>query len=72
MILLEGCYARSGLLSDVQLYEEFPSRYLCRCQQASSVDSRRLATRNAGCYGACPLLPTAISLIRCRRCRNGS
>ncbi|HEX8873979.1 MAG TPA: glucoamylase family protein, partial [Nitrosospira sp.] len=26
--LLEGCYARSGLLSDVQLYEEFPSGYL--------------------------------------------
>jgi cellobiose phosphorylase len=25
--LLEGCYARSGLLSDVQLYEESPSRY---------------------------------------------
>ena len=25
--LLEGCYARSGLLSDVQLYEQFPSRY---------------------------------------------
>jgi cyclic beta-1,2-glucan synthetase len=25
--LLEGCYARSGLLSDVQLYEEYPSRY---------------------------------------------
>ncbi len=25
--LLEGCYARSGLLSDVQLYEEHPSRY---------------------------------------------
>ena len=25
--LLEGCYARSGLLSDVQLYEEPPSRY---------------------------------------------
>ena len=25
--LLEGCYLRSGLLSDVQLYEEFPSRY---------------------------------------------
>ena len=31
--LLEGCYARSGLLSDVQLYEEYPSRYsedVCR------------------------------------------
>lgn len=26
--LLEGCYVRSGLLSDVQLYEEYPSGYL--------------------------------------------
>ena len=26
--LLEGCYARSGLLSDVQLFEEYPSGYL--------------------------------------------
>ena len=25
--LLEGCYARAGLLSDVQLYEEYPARY---------------------------------------------
>ncbi len=25
--LLEGCYARAGMLSDVQLYEEYPSRY---------------------------------------------
>ena len=25
--LLEGCYARSGLLSDVQLYEEYPSTF---------------------------------------------
>ncbi|GAB3778870.1 glucoamylase family protein [Dyella agri] len=25
--LVEGCYARSGLISDVQLYEEYPSRY---------------------------------------------
>jgi len=25
--LLEGCYVRSGLLSDVQLYEEHPARY---------------------------------------------
>ncbi len=25
--LLEGCYARSGLISDVQLYEESPTRY---------------------------------------------
>ena len=26
--LLEGCYARAGLLSDVELYEDYPSRYL--------------------------------------------
>ena len=26
--LLEGCYARSGLLSDVQLYEDYPGGYL--------------------------------------------
>jgi len=25
--LLEGCYARAGLLSDVHLYEEYPARY---------------------------------------------
>lgn len=25
--LLEGCYARAGLISDVQLYEEYPSSY---------------------------------------------
>ncbi|WP_373497901.1 GH36-type glycosyl hydrolase domain-containing protein [Desulfococcus sp.] len=25
--LLEGCYARSGLLTDVQVYEEYPARY---------------------------------------------
>ena len=25
--LLEGCYARAGLLSDVELYEEYPTRY---------------------------------------------
>ncbi|QOY62530.1 cyclic beta 1-2 glucan synthetase [Lysobacter sp. H21R4] len=25
--LLEGCYARAGVVSDVQLYEQYPSRY---------------------------------------------
>ncbi|MEN6631297.1 MAG: glucoamylase family protein [Candidatus Polarisedimenticolia bacterium] len=31
--LLEGCYARAGLLSDVEVYEEYPPRYcadVCR------------------------------------------
>jgi cellobiose phosphorylase len=26
--LIEGCYARSGLISDVQLFEAYPSRYI--------------------------------------------
>jgi cyclic beta-1,2-glucan synthetase len=25
--LLEGCYSRSGLITDIQLYEEYPNRY---------------------------------------------
>ncbi|MEO8156409.1 MAG: glucoamylase family protein [Betaproteobacteria bacterium] len=33
--LLEGCYARSGLLSDVQLYEEYPSRYIADVNRRS-------------------------------------
>lgn len=33
--LIEGCYVRSGLISDVQLYEEYPSRY------SSDVSRRR-------------------------------
>ncbi len=31
--LIEGCYARSGLLSDVQLYEEHPARYSADCKR---------------------------------------
>ncbi len=31
--LLEGCYSRSGLISDVQLYEEYPSSYQADMQR---------------------------------------
>lgn len=31
--LLEGCYIRSGLLSDVQLYEDYPARYQADVQR---------------------------------------
>ena len=41
--LLEGCYARSGLLSDVQLYEEYPSTYRADMSRRQPLDSRRLA-----------------------------
>ena len=31
--LLEGCHARSGLLSDVQLFEDYPARYSADVQR---------------------------------------
>ena len=44
--LIEGCYARTGLLTDVQLFEEYPSRY--------SADSQR---RHRWIRGDWQLLP---------------
>ena len=43
--LLEGCYARSGLLSDVQLFEDYPSPYRADVQPPPPLDPRRLADR---------------------------
>ena len=40
--LLEGCYARSGWLSDVQLYEDYPASY------AADVDRRHRWIRATG------------------------
>ncbi len=31
--LLEGCYSRSGLITDIQLYEEYPRRYITDMQR---------------------------------------
>ena len=41
--LLEGCYTRSGLLTDVQLYEAIPITLQRRYQPPVSLDSWRLA-----------------------------
>ena len=41
--LLEGCYTRAGLLSDVMVYEEYPSRYSADVSRPAPLDSRRLA-----------------------------
>ena len=43
--LLESAYARSALLSDVELYEEYPVALPDRRQPAASLDARRLADR---------------------------
>ena len=49
--LLEGCYARAGLVSDVQLYEDYPSRY--------AADVRR---RHRWIRGDWQLLPLAAAV----------
>ena len=43
--LLEGCYARSGLLSDVLLYEDYPASFASDVRPARAMDPRRLANR---------------------------
>ena len=56
--LIEGCYARAGLLSDVQLYEEYPSRY--------SVDVSRRHRWIRGdwqlCDGCCRISPIIVMI----------
>ncbi len=51
--LVEGCFARSGLISDVQLYEDYPSRY------ASDVSRRHRWIR-----GDWQLLPWLLPWVR--------
>ncbi|WP_139668404.1 GH36-type glycosyl hydrolase domain-containing protein [Pseudomonas sp. F16(2018)] len=51
--LIEGCYAHSGLLSDVQLFEAYPARY--------SADSKR---RHRWIRGDWQLLPWLLPWLR--------
>ncbi|MGV8940608.1 MAG: GH36-type glycosyl hydrolase domain-containing protein [Lysobacter sp.] len=51
--LLEGCYARAGVVSDVQLYEDYPSRY--------AVDVKR---RQRWIRGDWQLLPWLLPWVR--------
>ena len=58
--LLEGCYTRSGLLSDIQLYEEYPSHY------SSDVNRRHRWIRGdwqVG-YWALPFAPNGKNKLR--------
>jgi hypothetical protein len=67
--LLEGSYARSGLITDVELYEDHPARY------SADVSRRRRWVRGdwqiAGCCDACPMQRGRVLRIRCPSCRNG-
>ncbi len=52
--LIEGCYVRSGLISDIQLYEEYPSSY------NADVSRRRRWIR-----GDWQLLPWLLPVVPC-------
>ena len=53
--LLEGCYARAGLLSDVQLFENSPPQLLRGCEtQRKRWVFAEIGRSHAGC---CPALP---------------
>ena len=69
--LLEGCYARAGLLSDVQLYEDCPASY-----RADVIRRHRWMRGDwqlAGwLFRRVPGEGRAGTTIRCRPCRNGS
>jgi len=51
--LLEGCYARSGLVTDVQFYEKYPSGYL-----------KDLSRRYRWIRGDWQIIPWLFSLVR--------
>ena len=51
--LLEGCYARAGLVSDVQLLRGLSRRATRRREPPPPLDPRRLADRCRGCCRAC-------------------
>ena len=57
--LIEGCYARAGLLSDVELYEHYPSRY-----------SADVSRRHRWIRGDWQLLPLLIGGGKTAQARN--
>ncbi|MEO6365754.1 MAG: glucoamylase family protein, partial [Luteimonas sp.] len=60
--LLEGCYARAGLVSDVQLYEDYPSRY--------AVDVKRRHRWIRGDWQLLPWLLPRVPHLHARAERN--
>ncbi len=69
--LLESAYVRSALLSDVELYEEFPSRYPDRRQPTAPLDARRLADCLVAVALGAGLWQVAGSRTRSAPCRGG-
>ena len=69
--LLEGCYARSGLLSDVALDEEYAVHLCGRREPPPPLDPRRLAARRLAAAPRAGPRRHARSPIRSRCCRSG-
>ena len=60
--LLEGCYVRSGLITDIQIFEDYPSRYM------ADVSRRHRWIR--GDWQIMPWLFSSVSGLNGKRSRN--
>ena len=71
--LLEGCYARAGLLSDVLLYEEYPSSYSADVGRRHRWIRGRLADCAVAAVVVCLVLVLmrVFRKIRSQDCPNG-
>ena len=68
--LIEGCFARAGLATDIQVYDDYPSSYLDLDAAQAPVDPRRLAAPPLDAAAPSPA-PAARRPTRCRRSRCG-
>jgi len=69
--LLEACHARSALVSDVEFYEEYPSRYNVDILTGATVGFEGIGrSRNGSCRGFPVRMPVA-SPIRFPCCPSG-
>ena len=64
--LIEGNYARAGLVTDINVYDDYPASYLDVLAPQAPLDSRRLAAAavaDAACAGPDGLEPNRLSLL---------
>ena len=68
--LIEGCFARAGLATDIQVFDDYPVELPDLDPAQASVDSRRLAAPPLD-LAHHPRTPAARRRIRSRRSRSG-
>ena len=71
--LIEGNYARAGLATDIEVFDDYPTRYLTLHPAQAPLDPRRLAAPAlAPAAGAGPGRPASATGSRCSRAGRSS